>query len=84
MLASVSLNNQEVTVYTVPADKKAMVYVYVFLPNSASLTVKINNIVYYSSPSVAFFVEKLMLDVGDSITIGSDGQANVFIHGMEV
>lgn len=84
MLAIATINNEEQTVYTVPAGKTAMVQLYVFLPDSSSLTVKINNTVYYSSASVNYFSEKLVLNAQDSITISSNGQANVFVHGMEV
>ncbi len=84
MLAIATINNQEQVVYTVPAGKAAMVQLYVFLPNNSNLTVKINNTLYYSASSVSWFSEKLVLNAGDTIAVGSNGQANVFIHGMEV
>lgn len=84
MLAEVTINNQEQTVYTVPSGKTAMIYLYVFLPDNANINVKINNILYYSASSVNWFSEKLVLNSGDIIKVGSDGQANVFIYGMEM
>ncbi|MEM2073966.1 MAG: hypothetical protein QW228_06310 [Candidatus Aenigmatarchaeota archaeon] len=84
MLSIATINNEEVTVYTVPTGKTAMVQLYVFLPNDSNITVKINNTVYYSAPSASWFSEKLVLNAGDTITISSDGQANVFVNGMEV
>ncbi len=84
MLAIATINNEEVTVYTVPPGKTAMVQLYVFLPGNSGITVKINNTVYYSASSASWFSAKLVLNEGDTITVSSDGQANVFVSGMEV
>lgn len=84
MLAVATVNNTEQTVYTVPAGKNAMIYLSVFSPNASSLTVKINNVVYFSSQSVDFFQEKFLLNAGDAISIATAGQVNVFVYGMEV
>lgn len=84
MLAIATINNEEQTVYTVPAGKTAMVQVYIFSPNNSSLTIKINNTTYYFAPSVNFFSEKLVLNAGDTISVATNGQVNVFISGMEV
>lgn len=84
MLAIATINNTEQTVYTVPSGKKAYVYVDVFSPNASSLTLKINNVVYYHEQSVVFVSFKLCLTSNDAVRVGSNGQVNVFIHGMEV
>jgi len=84
MLAIATISNEEQTVYTVPVGKTAMVHVYTFSPDSSSLTIKINNTTYYSASSVNWFSEKLVLNAGDTISVATNGEVNVFINGMEV
>lgn len=85
MLAVATVNNEEKTVYTVPDGKKAYVYVDIFMVVDGNLTVKINNLVYFSKSTPAPIISiKLALISGDTIKVATTGQANVFIHGMEV
>lgn len=83
MLAIVSINNEEKVVYTVPQNKKAKVYFYVFMLELGLLTVKINDYVYFEGQNIEYFYEKLFLDAGDTIKVSSNVRANVFVNGVE-
>jgi len=84
MLASVSLNNEERVVYTVPPNKTAMVFLHVFSPSESQITIKINNLVFFSGALISFVSDRLILQENDVITVATDGNANVFVFGLEV
>lgn len=85
MLSSVSLSNTEQTVYTVPSGKKALVYVDIYASSSNTpMTLKINNLNYYSGNITGVFSVKLALTSGDTVKVSTTGTVNVFVHGIEV
>lgn len=86
MLATQAINNQsDVTVYTCPTGKKAMIFVDAFpISQAPSFTLKINNYIYYTDTLVELISVKLSLTEGDTIKVSSDGQVNVFVHGLEM
>ena len=84
MLAQATINNTEQTVYTCPTGKKAYVFLRVFAPSTSIVTIKINDLTYFSDSFTGLFIEKFSLDAGDTIKVGSNSQINVFIDGMEV
>jgi hypothetical protein len=84
MLAQATINNTEQTVYTCPANRKAYVFLRIYAPTTSTITVKINNLTYFSDSLTGLFIEKFSLDAGDTIKVGSNSQINVFIDGMEV
>ncbi|MEM1672852.1 MAG: hypothetical protein QXT86_12460 [Archaeoglobaceae archaeon] len=84
MLASVALNNEERVVYTVPSGKTAMVFLHIFSPTESQITIKINNLVFFSGAFVSFISDRLILQEGDSLAVATDGNANVFVFGLEV
>ena len=84
MLAQATINNTEQTVYTCPAGKKAYVFLRVYAPSVSILTIKINDLTYFSDSFTGLFIEKFSLDAGDTIKVGSNSQINIFIDGMEV
>jgi hypothetical protein len=85
MLAIQTLTNQELTVYTVPAGKKAYVFLDLFPVSSGGLSVKINNTLYFSKEELSEPISfKLFLTSGDRISVAYTGTCNIFIHGEEV
>jgi hypothetical protein len=84
MLAQATINNTEQTVYTCPTGKKAYVFLRIYSPSTSTVTIKINDIIYFADSFAGLFIEKFSLDAGDTIKVGSDSQINVFIDGMEV
>jgi len=84
MLAQATINNTEQTVYTCPADKKAYVFLRIYAPTISTITIKINDLIYFSDTFAGLFIEKFSLDAMDTIKAGSNSQINVFIDGMEV
>ena len=84
MLAQDTINNTEQTIYTCPANKKAYVFLRIYAPSTSTVTIKINNLVYFSGTFAGLFIEKFSLDAGDTIKVGSNLQINIFIDGMEV
>lgn len=84
MLAEVTVNNQEVTVYTVPQGKKAFLYIDIYSQAGDNVTIKINDKVFYSDSVVDFLSFKLSLSALDTVKVASNGSVNVFIHGLEV
>lgn len=85
MISQVSINNSETTVYTVPSGKGAMVYVEIN-PTSVepTCTIKINNMEYWSGTLYGFFSAKMSLTENDVVKVSTNGQVNVFIHGILV
>jgi hypothetical protein len=84
MLAQATINNTEQTVYTCPAGKKAYVFLRIYSPSTSTVTIKINDIIYFADSLAGLFIEKFSLDAGDTIKVGSNSQINIFIDGMEV
>ncbi len=86
MLAVMSLNNEtDRVVYAVPTNKKAVVYVDLWAVSANSnVTIKINNVVYFTGNVADKLSLKLALDAGDNIKITTPGQINVFVHGLEM
>jgi hypothetical protein len=84
MLAQATINNTEQTVYTCPTGKKAYVFLRIYSPSTSTVTIKINDIIYFADTFAGLFIEKFSLDAGDTIKVSSDSQINVFIDGMEV
>ncbi len=84
MLAQTTINNTEQTVYTCPANKKAYVFLRIYAPTTCTITIKINDLAYFSDNLIGLFIEKFSLDAGDTIKVASNSQVNVFIDGMEV
>ena len=84
MLAQATINNTEQTVYTCPTGKKAYVFLRIYSPSTSTVTIKINDIIYFADSFAGLFIEKFSLDAGDTIKVSSDSQINVFIDGMEV
>jgi hypothetical protein len=84
MLAQATINNTEQTIYTCPANKKAYVFLRIYAPTTSTITIKINNLTYFSDSFTGLFIEKFSLDAGDTIKVGSNSQINVFVDGMEV
>lgn len=85
MISQVSIDNSESTVYTVPTGKSAMIFVEVN-PTSTepTCTIKINNMVYWTGVLYGFLSSKISLTEGDVVKVSSDGQVNVFVHGILV
>ena len=85
MLAVTQIENTEATVYTCPSEKTAFIYVDVFSTSASfvEMTVKINDVVYWSGSMVVWSC-KLSLDAGDTVKISTPAQVNVFVHGIEV
>jgi len=84
MLAQTTVNNEEKTVYTCPTGKKAYVFLRIYAPSTSIVTIKINDLTYFSDSFNGLFIEKFSLDAGDTIKVGSNSQINVFVDGMEV
>lgn len=85
MLAAMSVSETEQTVYTVPSNKKAMVYVDIYTPSDSMLvTLKVNDLTYYSGHISGVFSVKLVLTSGDVIKVSAAGMVNVFVHGLEL
>jgi len=84
MLAQTTINNIEKIVYTCPTDKKAYIFLRIYAPSVSTVTVKINDITYFSDNFDGVLIEKLSLDAGDTIKVSTDSAVNVFIDGMEV
>jgi hypothetical protein len=84
MLAQATINNTEQTVYTCPTGKKAYVFLRVYAPSASIVTIKINDLTYFSDSFTGLFIEKFSLDAGDTIKVGSNSQINIFVDGMEV
>jgi len=87
MLAIQQITNTEAVVYSCPPGKSAYVFVDIFCASedrTANVTIKVNDVVYYSDNIVSFMSCKLTLTTGDVIKISTNTTVNVFIHGMEV
>lgn len=84
MLAEVTVNNQEVTVYTVPQGKTAMIEIIVSPISVVNVWIKINNKVIFDEIADEQVSQKLILLSQDEVKVGTDGVVNVFISGMEV
>jgi len=84
MLAQITINNTEQTVYTCPTGKKAYVFLRIYSPSTSTVTIKINDITYFADSLAGLFTEKFSLDAGDTIKVSSNSQINVFVDGMEV
>ncbi|MEM5854042.1 MAG: hypothetical protein QW228_06775 [Candidatus Aenigmatarchaeota archaeon] len=84
MLAEVTINNQEVTVYKVPQGKKAMIEIIVNPIGFVNIWVKINDKVIIDEVVDKQIGQKLILFAQDEVKVGTDGTVNVFISGMEV
>ena len=86
MLSIVNINNQtDVSVYSVPQGKRALVFVDINpVVSPSSLTIKINNYVFYNGLISNNLSIKLVLTSNDNITVSSTGQVNVFVHGLEL
>jgi len=84
MLAQTTINNTEQTVYTCPTGKKAYIFLRVYSPSVSTVTVKINDITYFSDSFDGVLIEKLSLDAEDTIKVSTDSAVNVFMDGMEV
>lgn len=82
MIVSITINNSESTIYTVPENKRAYVFLDIFSPNASNVIIKINNLIYYQAPSVNLWSAKLFLTAGDQIKVGTNGTVNVFLHGL--
>jgi len=85
MLATTTVNNKEKVIYTVPSGKTAYVYVDIYLHTTGSLTVKINDLIYFAdTPTMKMISIKLIMNSGDTLKVAYTGQANLFVHGTEV
>lgn len=84
MLAEVTVNNQEVTVYTVPQEKKAMIEIIVNPVGVVNVWIKINGKVIVDEIIDEQISQKIILLSQDEVKVGTDEVVNVFISGMEV
>ena len=83
MLNISTVNNSEVTVYTVPTGSSAMVMVDIFPTTTDPNTiVKVNDVVYWSGEMKGFMSIKVSLAENDIVKVSTDGTVNVFVHGM--
>lgn len=82
MIVSITINNNESIIYTVPENKRAYVFLDIFSPNASNIIIKINDLIYYQAPSVGSWSAKLFLTAGDQIKVGTNGTVNVFLHGL--
>lgn len=84
MLAETTINNTEVSVYTVPSGKQAYIYLDVYSSLGSGFTVKINNREYFSEVTAVFTRFRLCLTAGDVVRVGTSGTVNVFVHGSVI
>lgn len=84
MLAITNVNNEEKVVYTVPSGKNAYIYIDIHIVSGGTLTIKINDMIYFSDTPIENVSIKLALTSEDVMKISFTGQANIFVHGMEV
>ena len=84
MLANINLNNEEKLIYTCPTGKKAYIFLRIYSQSTSSITIKINDILYFSNSMSGLFIEKFSLDTGDAIKVSANSQVSVFVDGMEV
>jgi len=87
MLAITNINNEEREVYTCPEGKSAYIFLDIFCTGSnnvADVTIKINDVTYFSNLVDIFISAKLSLTAGDVIKVSSSSTLNIFVHGMEV
>ena len=84
MLANTTINNTEQTVYICPTGKKAYIFLRLYSPSTSTVSIKVNDIIYFSDSLAGLFIEKFSLDAGDTIKVSTDLEVNVFIDGMEV
>lgn len=82
MIVSLTLEQTEETVFTVPSNKTAYIYLDLFSPNNSNVIIKINDITYYQTTTLTSWSAKLILTSGDQIKISTNGTVNVFIHGL--
>jgi|YNPMSStandDraft_1061717.scaffolds.fasta_scaffold05232_7 hypothetical protein len=84
MIATASNITTETTVFTCPANKKAIAEIYLCSNDSAETILKINDIVCVSMPLSTTLSIKLILEAGDTVKVSSpvSGSVNVIISGL--
>lgn len=79
MLASQSFEGSA-SLYTVPTGKRAIVYLDIFTTSMQTITVNINEVLYWQGPVSGLISFKLTLSAGDEINVSGTGYAHV--HGV--
>lgn len=84
MIVETNIQNTELTVYTVPEQKKAMIEIIITPLNICEVYAKINEKILFDEVIEEQISQKLICLSGDVVRIGTDGKINVFVSGMEV